>query len=116
MNTCNYSELCGFVSGRRIVKENLTYTVSETLTAPVFWDKIGDKAKGLVDSAKITYKVSEEKSKLSEPLTGAFPVAGGNMGTNVHTSRKAAGHPSYDSIYIMKGCRSNHGREKDSDL
>ena len=31
-----------------------------------FFDKIGDKAKGLVDSAKITYKVSEEKSKLSE--------------------------------------------------
>ncbi len=31
-----------------------------------FFDKIGDKAKGLVDSAKITYKVSEEKGKLSE--------------------------------------------------
>lgn len=27
-----------------------------------FFDKIGDKAKGLVDSAKITYKVSEERA------------------------------------------------------
>ena len=64
----------------------------------------------------IKWHILIKKSKLSETLTGAFPVAGGNMGTNVHTSRKAAGHPSYDSIYIMKVGRSNHGREKDSDL
>ena len=70
MNTCNYSELCGFVSGRRIVKENLTYTVSETLTAPVFWGYNNGHAIWIID---IKWHILIKKSKLSEPLTGAFP-------------------------------------------
>lgn len=75
------------MSGRRIVKENLTYTVSEHVSARFLGYNNGH-AIWIID---IKWHILIKKSKLSEPLTGAFPVAGGNMGTKCSYEQKSGG-------------------------